>query len=101
MKMGQLKAQNEQTAMAYEEKAAGAKDAETRKAYLNLANKVRSDKFYKTQVGALGYYPYLVKKGGTLRPMHEQMLINNQKLVARAVEKINDNTMKILLKLLS
>jgi len=28
-------------------------------------------------------------------------LINNQKLVARAVEKINDNTMKILLKLLS
>ena len=41
------------------------------------------------------------KKGGKLRSISEQMLLDNQKIVAKAIEKMNDNTMKIILKALS
>lgn len=41
------------------------------------------------------------KKGTKLRPISEQMLIDNQKLVAKAIEKLNDNTIKLILKALS
>lgn len=51
---------------------------------------------YKTYVQA-----QYAKKGGKLRPLTEQMLLNNQKIVAKAIEKMNDNTMKLILKALS
>lgn len=41
------------------------------------------------------------KKGGTLRSTSDQMLLDNNKLVAKAIEKLNDNTAKIILKALS
>lgn len=41
------------------------------------------------------------KKGGKLRPTSDQMLLDNNKLVAKAIEKLNDNTAKIILKALS
>jgi hypothetical protein len=40
-------------------------------------------------------------KGGKLRSTSDQMLLDNQKLVAKAIEKMNDNTMKLILKALS
>lgn len=51
---------------------------------------------YKTYVQA-----QYAKKGGKLRPITEQMLLNNQKIIAKAIEKMNDNTMKLILKALS
>ena len=50
---------------------------------------------YKTLLSAS------LAKGGKLRPTSEQMLLDNQKLVAKAIEKMNDNTMKLILKALS
>ena len=41
------------------------------------------------------------KKGAKLRSVSEQMLLDNNKLVARAIEKLNDNTTKLILKALS
>ena len=41
------------------------------------------------------------KKGTKLRSVSEQMLLDNNKLVAKAIEKLNDNTTKLILKALS
>jgi hypothetical protein len=47
------------------------------------------------------YYGLKAKQGGKLRSTSDQMLIDNQKHVAKAIEKLNDNTMKLILKALS
>jgi hypothetical protein len=41
------------------------------------------------------------KKGAKLRSVSEQILLDNNKLVAKAIEKLNDNTTKLILKALS
>lgn len=41
------------------------------------------------------------KKGTKLRPFTEQMLLDNNKIVAKAISKLNDNTMKLILKAMS
>ena len=41
------------------------------------------------------------KKGTKLRSTTEQMLLDNNKIVAKAIEKLNDNTTKLILKALS
>ena len=41
------------------------------------------------------------KKGTKLRSVSEQMILDNNKLVAKAIEKLNDNTTKLILKALS
>lgn len=41
------------------------------------------------------------KNGSKLRSTSDTMLLNNQKAVAKAIEKINDSTMKLILKALS
>lgn len=54
-----------------------------------------------------GYRNYMLnnvlygKKGVRLRSTTDMALLNNQKLVAKAIEKLNDNTMKLILKALS
>lgn len=41
------------------------------------------------------------KKGTKLRSTTEQMLLDNNKIVAKAISKLNDNTMKLILKAMS
>lgn len=41
------------------------------------------------------------KKGTKLRSFTEQMLLDNNKIVAKAISKLNDNTMKLILKAMS
>jgi hypothetical protein len=41
------------------------------------------------------------KKGTKLRSTTEQMLLDNNKNVAKAISKLNDNTMKLILKAMS
>jgi hypothetical protein len=41
------------------------------------------------------------KRGTKLRSTSDMLLLNTQKSVARAIEKLNDNTMKLILKALS
>lgn len=54
-----------------------------------------------------GYRSYMLnnilygKEGTKLRSTTDMALLNNQKLVAKAIEKLNDNTMKLILKALS
>lgn len=54
-----------------------------------------------------GYRSYMLnnilygKKGTKLRSTTDMLLLNNQKLVAKAIEKLNDNTMRLILKALS
>jgi hypothetical protein len=88
-------------AAKYDELAASAKDDATRIAYQAMASKIRDPKTLELYLNSGGYSTQSAKKGAKLRPIHEQMLIDKQKLVARAIEKINENTMKILLKAMS
>lgn len=41
------------------------------------------------------------KKGAKLRSTTEQMLLDNNKIVAKAISKLSDNTMKLILKAMS
>jgi vacuolar-type H+-ATPase subunit C/Vma6 len=41
------------------------------------------------------------KKGTKLRSTTEQMLLDNNKIVAKAISKLSDNTMKLILKAMS
>ena len=41
------------------------------------------------------------KKGGKMRSTSDQMLLDNNKIVAKAIQNLNDSTMKLLLKALS
>ena len=41
------------------------------------------------------------KKGTKLRSITEQMLLDNNKIVAKAISKLSDNTMKLILKAMS
>ena len=41
------------------------------------------------------------KKGTKLRSTAEQMLLDNNKIVAKAISKLSDNTMKLILKAMS
>lgn len=100
-KLGQTKANLEMQAAKYDELAASAKDDATRTAYQAMASKIRDPKTLELYLNSGGYSTQSAKKGAKLRPIHEQMLIDKQKLVARAIEKINENTMKILLKAMS
>lgn len=100
-KLGQTKANLEMQAARYDELAASATDEKTKSAYQAMAANLRDPKTLELYLNSGGYSTQSAKKGAKLRPMHEQMLIDKQKLVARAVEKINDNTMKILLKAMS
>lgn len=100
-KLGQTKANLEMQAARYDELAASATDEKTKSAYQAMAANLRDPKTLELYLNSGGYSTQSAKKGAKLRPMHEQMLIDKQKLVARAIEKINDNTMKILLKAMS
>ena len=100
--IGKQKSANEWRAMRYEELAAAAKDEETKNAYLNLAKQMRSPELEQLMLNQQGYYiPQFVKRGGRIRPLSHQMLIDRQKMVAKAVQKLSDDTMKLILKALS
>lgn len=100
-RLGQTQANLEMQAMKYDEMAATATDEKTRNYYREMATKLRHKSTLDMYLNVGGYSVPSAKKGAKLRSTTEQMLIDKQKLVARAVEKINDNTMKILLKAMS
>lgn len=64
------------------------------------------DELFK-QTQSPGYRNYMLnniiygKQGTKLRSTFDMLLLNTQKSVARAIEKLNDNTMKLILKALS
>ena len=64
------------------------------------------DELFK-QTQSPGYRNYMLnniiygKQGTKLRSTSDMLLLNTQKSVARAIEKLNDNTMKLILKALS
>jgi hypothetical protein len=100
-RLGQTKANLEMQATKYDEMAATATDEKARNYYREMAAKLRHKSTLDMYLNVGGYSVPSAKKGAKLRSTTEQMLIDKQKLVARAVEKINDNTMKILLKAMS
>lgn len=100
-RLGQTQANLEMQAMKYDEMAAAATDEKARNYYREMATKLRHKSTLNMYLNVGGYSVPSAKKGAKLRSTTEQMLIDKQKLVARAVEKINDNTMKILLKAMS
>jgi len=57
---------------------------------------LNSPEFRKSQTRAI-----YAARGSKLRSTTEQMLLDNQKLVAKAIEKLNDSTMKLILKVMS
>lgn len=100
-RLGQTQANLEMQAMKYDEMAAAATDEKARDYYREMATKLRHKSTLDMYLNVGGYSVPSAKKGAKLRSTTEQILIDKQKLVARAVEKINDNTMKILLKAMS
>jgi hypothetical protein len=72
-------------------------------AYQQALTQLDSDDYFNTVVKGLRYTPVrTAKKGGKVeRSVSEQMLLDNQKIVAKALEKMSDNTMKLILKALS
>lgn len=98
---GRIRGSNEMQAMRFDELATSVTDPATKQSYLNLAKKMRSPEMLELMMNQQGYTTSMFKKGGTLRPTSDQMLIDNGKLVAKAIEKLNDNTMKLILKALS
>lgn len=87
-------------AFQYSEQAAAAR------AVGNEALAKQYDELFK-QTQSPGYRNYMLnniiygKQGTKLRSTSDMLLINTQKSVARAIEKLNDNTMKLILKALS
>ena len=87
-------------AFQYSEQAAAAR------AVGNEALAKQYDELFK-QTQSPGYRNYMLnniiygKQGTKLRSTSDMLLLNTQKSVARAIEKLNDNTMKLILKALS
>lgn len=62
----------------------------------SMLKTLSSDDYRQSQLSRV-----YAKKGTKLRSTTEQMLLDNNKIVAKAIEKLNDNTMKLILKALS
>lgn len=71
--------------------------------YKPVLTRLGSDEYFNTVLKGIRYQPVrTAKKGGKVeRSVSEQMLLDNQKIVAKALEKMSDNTMKLILKALS
>lgn len=98
-KLGTIDAQTNLQAMQYRDAAARSTDPAQRAAFNSLATDVVGSEYrnaLKQQAGLA-----FVKKGGTLRPISEQLLLDNEKAVQKALEKLNDSAMKLILKALS
>lgn len=67
----------------------------------NLIKEVKSKNYHDYVVRNARYGTPIAAKGGKLRSTSDQMLLDNEKEVAKAIEKMNDNTMKLILKALS
>ena len=99
-RFGSVDSQVKNKAFQYSEQAAAAR------AVGNETLAKQYDDLYK-QTQAPGFRNYMLnniiygKRGTKLRSTSDMMLLNTQKSVARAIEKINDNTMKLILKALS
>ena len=99
-RFGSVDSQIKNKAFQYSEQAAAAR------AVGNEALAKQYDDLFK-QTQSPGYRDYMLnnivygKQGTKLRSTSDMMLLNTQKSVARAIEKINDNTMKLILKALS
>lgn len=99
-RFGSVDSQIKNKAFQYSEQAAAAR------AVGNETLAKQYDDLYK-QTQAPGFRNYMLnniiygKQGTKLRSTSDMMLLNTQKSVARAIEKLNDNTMKLILKALS
>lgn len=99
-RFGSVDSQIKNKAFQYAEQAAAAR------AVGNETLAKQYDDLYK-QTQAPGFRNYMLnniiygKRGTKLRSTSDMMLLNTQKSVARAIEKLNDNTMKLILKALS
>lgn len=62
----------------------------------NMLKTLGSDDYRQSQLSRV-----YAKKGTKLRSTTEQMLLDNNKIVAKAISKLNDNTMKLILKAMS
>ena len=65
--------------------------------YEQMLKTLRSQEYRDNAMRTARY----AKKGGTLRSTTEQMLLDNNKNVAKAISKLSDNTMKLILKAMS
>lgn len=76
------------------------KDADV-SGYDNMLAELNKPEYRDYLLNSRRYGVASAKKGTKLRSTTEQMLLDNNKFVARAIEKLNDNTMKLILKALS
>ena len=65
--------------------------------YEQMLKTLRSQEYRDNAMRTARY----AKRGGTLRSTPEQMLLDNNKNVAKAISKLSDNTMKLILKAMS
>ena len=65
--------------------------------YEQMLKTLRSQEYRDNAMRTARY----AKRGGTLRSTTEQMLLDNNKNVAKAISKLSDNTMKLILKAMS
>lgn len=96
--LGTIDANAKMQSYMYKDLAAKAAP-EQKSAYENLSAQVLSDDFLNAKKQQAGLW--WAKRGGKFRPTKDQLLLDNQKIVAKAIEKINDNTMKLILKAMS
>lgn len=99
-RFGKVDSSVKNKAFQYSEQAAAAR------AVGNETLAKQYDELFK-QTQSPGYRNYMLnniiygKQGIKLRPTYDMLLLNTQKSVAKAIEKLNDNTMKLILKALS
>ena len=62
----------------------------------NMLKTLDSNEYRRSQLSRV-----YAKKGTKLRSTTEQMLLDNNKIVAKAISKLNDNTIKLILKAMS
>lgn len=90
--------------LAAKASARGANSNADVSAYDNALAQLNTPDYRTNIIKGLRYTPTVrsAKKGGKVeRSVSEQMLLDNQKIVAKALEKMSDNTMKLILKALS
>ena len=97
--LGTIDANAKMQSYMYKDLAAKAITPEQKSAYDNLSAQVLSNDFLNAKKQQAGLW--WAKRGGKFRPTKDQLLLDNQKIVAKAIEKINDNTMKLILKAMS
>ena len=99
-RFGSVDSQIKNKTFQYSEQAAAARavgNETLAKQYDNLYKQTQSPGFRNYMLNNIIYG----KQGTKLRSTSDMMLLNTQKSVARAIEKLNDNTMKLILKALS